>query len=50
MNEIPAPMDASVVLRSELLAAGHSDRDIARLVRGDVLGRIRHGAYVDSPV
>jgi hypothetical protein len=48
MNEIPPPLGAPVLLRSELLTAGHSDRDIARLVRAKVLHRVRHGAYVDG--
>jgi hypothetical protein len=48
MNEILAPLGASILLRSELLAAGHSDRDIARLLRVEVLHRVRHGAYVDG--
>ncbi len=50
MNEILGALDAPVMRRSELLATGHSDRDIARLVRAGVLRRVRHGAYVDSRV
>ncbi|MBO0845807.1 MAG: type IV toxin-antitoxin system AbiEi family antitoxin domain-containing protein [Nocardioides sp.] len=48
MNEILAPLDGSVWLRSELIDAGHSDRDLARLVRAGVLRRVRRGAYVDG--
>jgi hypothetical protein len=33
-------------LRAELLAAGHSDRELAVLVRAGVLCRVRRGAYV----
>lgn len=36
-------------LRSELKNAGHSDRDIAALVSGGVLRRLRRGAYADAP-
>ncbi|HET7070092.1 MAG TPA: type IV toxin-antitoxin system AbiEi family antitoxin domain-containing protein [Nocardioides sp.] len=50
MNEILGLLTSPVVLRSELLASGHSDRDIARLVRAGVLQRIRRGAYVDNVV
>jgi hypothetical protein len=48
MNEILGPAGSPILLRSELLAAGHSDRDIARLVRAQILRRVRHGAYVDA--
>jgi hypothetical protein len=48
MNEILATLGTPIMLRSELLAAGHSDRDIARLLRARVLHRVRHGAYVDG--
>lgn len=40
------PLVAPIHLRSELLESGHSDRDIARMVRGGILHRVRHGAYV----
>jgi hypothetical protein len=49
MNEVLAPGDGSVWLRSELKNAGHSDRDIAALVAGGVLRRLRRGAYADAP-
>lgn len=51
MNE-PADsvLEALLLLRSELLAEGHSDRDLARLVRSGVLRRVRRGAYVESTV
>jgi hypothetical protein len=48
MNEIWAPLNDEVMLRCELRAAGHSDRDLARLVRLGILRRVRRGAYVDS--
>ena len=48
MNEILAPCHDVVALRSELRAAGHSDRDLARLVRLGILRRVRRGAYVDN--
>jgi hypothetical protein len=37
-----------VVLRCELLAQGHTDRSIRRLLGRHVLVRVRHGAYVDA--
>jgi hypothetical protein len=49
MNEVLAPGDGSLWLRSELKNAGHSDRDIAALVAGGVLRRLRRGAYADAP-
>jgi hypothetical protein len=49
MNEILAPLgDDPVWLRAELLAAGHSDRDLRLLVRAGILRRVRRGAYVES--
>jgi hypothetical protein len=48
MTEILAPLDEEVWLRSELLAAGHSDRDLRLLLRGGVLRRVRRGAYVEA--
>lgn len=48
MIEILGPTDQPVMLRSELMDAGHSDRDISRLVRAGVLRRVRRGAYVDG--
>ncbi|GAB3865025.1 hypothetical protein GCM10028801_34980 [Nocardioides maradonensis] len=38
-----------VLLRRELLAAGHSDRSLARDLQRGVLARPRRGAYVDGP-
>ena len=35
-----------IFLRWEALAVGYSDRDLARAVKGRVLHRVRHGAYV----
>lgn len=48
MNEILISGNAYVWLRSELKAAGHTDRDLARLVGSGVLRRVRRGAYVDA--
>jgi hypothetical protein len=48
MNETLTPLDSPVWLRSELLEGGHSDRDLARLVRAGMLHRVRRGAYVDA--
>lgn len=42
------PSLAAVTLRKEALAAGLTDRDIARLVRAGDWHRIRHGAYCDG--
>lgn len=39
-------LDALLRLRSELIAEGLTDNQIARLVRAKVLHRVRHGAYV----
>jgi len=47
MNEKFDPLDGPVWLRSELLESGHSDRELAALVRAGVLQRIRRGAYTD---
>jgi hypothetical protein len=48
MHEVLAPLTDMVALRSELISAGHSDRDLARLVRLGILRRVRRGAYVDG--
>lgn len=50
MDEIFTTSRDVVLLRSELRNAGHSDRDLARLVRAGVLHRVRRGAYVDAGV
>jgi hypothetical protein len=42
------PRNAPVYLRKTLLAQGHNDRSIARLVAAGVLVRVRHGAYADK--
>ena len=47
---LPVEVSGNVFLRSQALAAGYSDRDIARLVRQGVWHRIRRGAYVDAAV
>ncbi len=39
-------LDGLVRFRSELIDEGLSDNQISRLVRGKVLHRVRHGAYV----
>ena len=41
-------IDGLLRLRSELLAEGLSDNQIARLVRNKVLHRVRQGAYVPT--
>lgn len=38
----------TVILRREALAAGYTDRDLAKLVAGGELHKLRHGAYVDG--
>jgi hypothetical protein len=50
MSEELGPLSAPIHLRRELLEAGHSDRDIARLVRRGILHRVRHGAYVSADI
>jgi hypothetical protein len=42
------PRNAPVYLRKTLLARGHDDRSIARLVADGVLVRVRRGAYTDK--
>ena len=42
------PRNTPVFLRKTLLAHGHDDRSIARLVAGGVLVRVRRGAYADK--
>ncbi|PKH40492.1 Transcriptional regulator, AbiEi antitoxin, Type IV TA system [Nocardioides alpinus] len=37
-----------ISLRRELIAAGWTDRDIARAVRSGLIHRVRYGAYVDA--
>jgi hypothetical protein len=50
MNAMATVFETPVMLRSELLACGHSDREIAVLLRLGVLSRVRHGAYVAADV
>jgi hypothetical protein len=45
MDDLSDPRDGPVWMRSELNAAGTSDREIARLTRDGVLRRVRRGAY-----
>ena len=42
------PRRTPIVLRRELVAVGHDDRSIARLVRTGVLARVKRGAYADA--
>lgn len=47
LDDAPFPFAVSDIwLWRELIAAGWTDRDIARAVRGDLIHRIRRGAYV----
>ena len=46
MTTLPADLGGLVRLRSDLIAEGLTDNQIARLVRAKVLHRIRYGAYV----
>jgi hypothetical protein len=45
---LPHPTLADIVLRREALAAGYTDRDIAKMVRSGHWHRVRHGAYVGA--
>jgi len=47
-NLLPQPTMVDVILRREALAAGYTDRDIAKMVRSGLWHRIRHGAYVGA--
>jgi hypothetical protein len=49
MTKLLIPAIQDVILRRELIEAGHTDRDIAKLVKAGELARARHGAYVDGP-
>lgn len=49
MIENLTPLDSPIWLRSEMLASGHSDRELAALVRAGALQRLRRGAYTDGP-
>lgn len=48
--EASDPRLTPIFLRSELLAAGESDRSLARAIKSGELDRPRRGAYVDGPV
>jgi len=50
MDELGYLHDDGVFLRREALAFGYEDRDLTRAVRFGVLHRIRHGAYVATPI
>ena len=47
VREPTDPRNGPVYLRKTLLAQGHNDRSIARLVGDGVLVRVRRGAYAD---
>lgn len=40
------PAGAGIILRSEAIAAGYTDRDIAKLVAAGDWHKLRHGAYI----
>ena len=42
------PRNTQVILRKTLLDQGYDDYAIARLVRDDILARVRRGAYADA--
>ena len=44
----PIDLTDVVVLRRELIAAGHDDRQIRAMVKSGELHRVRHGAYVSG--
>lgn len=45
---LPAPNLGDVTLRHEAIAAGYTDRDLAKLVRSGDLVKLRHGAYASG--
>ena len=44
------PRNGPVILRRDLLAQGHNDRSISKLLRDGMIVRVRHGAYVAADV
>jgi hypothetical protein len=48
MDAPVSPLTAPIWLRSDLLEGGHSDRDVAALVRTGALHRLRRGAFVEG--
>ncbi len=50
MDELFALHTDHVFLRREALEHGYDDRDLRMAVRGDVIDKVRHGAYVPSSV
>lgn len=50
MDELTSLHAHGVFLRREALAAGYSDRDLARERRTGSVARVRHGAYVNGQV
>ena len=49
MTDLLIPTTHGITLRRELIGAGYTDRDIAKLMKAGDLARVRHGAYVDGP-
>jgi len=47
---LPLNVMASVFLRKDALAAGYTDREIAREVRNEAWHRVRRGAYVEGTI
>lgn len=45
---LPEPRADEIMLRQDAIAAGYTDRDLAKLVRGGHLAKPRRGAYVDG--
>lgn len=48
MTDLLIPTTHGITLRRELIDAGYTDREIAKLVKSGDLARVRHGAYVDG--
>lgn len=50
MDELSTLHTDHVFLRREALDHGYDDRDLRQAVQADVLAKVRHGAYVASPI
>jgi hypothetical protein len=50
MDELAHLHDDGVFLRREALALGYRDRDLSAGLRAKVISRVRHGAYVPTPI
>ena len=50
MDELAYLHDDGVFLRREALALGYRDRDLSAGLRAKVISRVRHGAYVPTPI